>query len=106
MRFQLKPQKESQIMDSQIILMSGSTYFGGAEKDNHCLFSFISGVPEHYSTQSNGSFPVFQRGFSCQVHKLLWTDQLVIKLQEYKKKKTCLKCKYTERKHTHTHNIQ
>lgn len=38
-------------------------------------------IPEHHSSQSNGPLPIFQRGFSCQVHKLLWTDQLVIKLQ-------------------------
>lgn len=57
-------------------------HFLDAQKYTLILFYFISRVPEHYSSQSNGPFPVFQRGFSCQVHKLLWTDQLLIKLQE------------------------
>lgn len=43
-------------------------------------------LPQHDSSQANGSLPVLQGRFASQMNKMLWADKLIIKLTKRKKR--------------------
>lgn len=41
----------------------------------------VRGPPEHDAIHPDGSLPILQGRFPCQVHKLLWADHMLIVLE-------------------------